>query len=229
MKKTLLTLALLVIAGTSMASELSNAMSVIAYNNKGDIEQSVTSERIKPENTQNEILSNYVNLEYRYIEIKMPDISNSIDNKIELFPKNGTDVLGMEFKEPSEITKFVSSYGKIERDDSFINEILLNDGQPTISVYKNNKTKEFTYSSIYLHELDDKRIMASVNFQFDKPLESNLSNINVKSDKESYDGVSTHSMIQRFSLNKNDKYKLVTYGSSYGKSYFIYIKVSESK
>lgn len=229
MKRTLLTLALLTIAGTSMASELSNAMSVMAYNSKGEVEQSVTSERVKPEKTKNEMLNKFVNLEYRYIEIEMHKPSNSVDDKLELFPRNGTDFLGMEFNEPSEITKFVSGYGLIDRDESFVNEILLNDSEPTISVYKNNKTKEFSYSSIYLIERKDKNIMASVKFQFDKPTKSKSLDINKNADGDTYDGLSTINLMQHLSLPKNGKYKLLTYGSSSDKSYFIYIKASEVK
>jgi len=229
MKKTLLTLALLTIAGTSMASELSNAMSVIAYNSKGEAEQSVTSERVKPEKTKNEMLNTFVNLEYRYIEIEMYKSSNSVDNKLELFPKNGTNFLGMEFNESSEITKFVSGYGFITRDESFVNEILLNNPEPTVSVYKNNKTKESSYSSINLIERKDKNIMASVRFQFDKPTKSKLLDINKNADGDSYDGLSTINLVQTFSLPKNGNYKLANYGSSSDKSYFIYIKASEVK
>lgn len=228
MRKILLTLGLLAVAGTAMASELSNAMSVIAYNSKGEVEHSVTSERVETEKKENKMISKYVNFEYRYIELKMKKSSNAID-KFELFPADGKDVLGMEFNDPSEITKFVSTYGLIERDDSFINGIFLNDSTPTKLFYKNNKTKESSYSKIYLMELEDKRIMAEVDFQFNGSNESNLPDVDNNTNKENDNGTSTHRMTQRFTLSRSGKYKLANYSSSYGKSYFVYIKMSESK
>jgi hypothetical protein len=71
--------------------------------------------------------------------------------------------------------------------------------------------------------LKDQRIVASVDFRFEKPTESG------KDNKGKYDNISSQYIIQRFLLQKNGNYKLVSYGSSDGKAYFIYMKAYDLK
>jgi hypothetical protein len=128
MRKILLTLGLLVVAGTSMASEMTNAMSVIASGGNDENSQSVTVEKVNSKNETDNVPIQSVNLEYRYIEVTTGEISNSIDKN----PIDGKTILNTEFKEFSDITKFVSNYGVIKHDNSFINEMMLNDKEPKI-------------------------------------------------------------------------------------------------